>query len=262
MASHKDLTLTNIHRPYAWTYADQTAREAATGFVTADVGKLSLQEDTNFLYMLITTAPLWQLVGAPIPVGGDAGQILKKATGDDYDMEWADETGGGGGRTLIETKTPSGVATVAFTSISGSYSKLTVEFAIRSAVAALYTEAFIYFNNDKTNANYRGIMSFAYGALSVGAQGGDSPIFGGMSGASSPSGSFTIGKIEIPFYAETGFNKQYISQSGHRRDASSVQELVNIASGEWENTAAITRIDIDITSGDYASGAILHLYGE
>ena len=119
MASHKDLTLTNIHRPYAWTYADQTAREAATGFVAADVGKLSLQEDTNFLYMLITTAPLWQLVGAPIPIGGDEGQVLAKASNDDYDLEWVAQSGGGTGALPHTTILP-----FAYESKVGTYERL------------------------------------------------------------------------------------------------------------------------------------------
>lgn len=32
-----------------------------------------------------------------VPAGGTTGQVLKKASGTDYDTEWGDETGGGGG---------------------------------------------------------------------------------------------------------------------------------------------------------------------
>jgi len=35
--------------------------------------------------------------GVGVPDGGTTGQVLAKATGDDYDTEWVDQTGGGGG---------------------------------------------------------------------------------------------------------------------------------------------------------------------
>jgi hypothetical protein len=66
MSFHKDLTGTNIHVPYAWTYADATARLAATGFVAADVGKLALQvAPTPSLWLLTDESPItWVNAGA------------------------------------------------------------------------------------------------------------------------------------------------------------------------------------------------------
>jgi hypothetical protein len=55
MAKHSELT--NVHIPYAWEYDDATEREAATGFVTADVGKLARQLDDNSLWMLTDDSP-------------------------------------------------------------------------------------------------------------------------------------------------------------------------------------------------------------
>lgn len=61
---HADLTGVNIHVPYAWSYADSTAREAATGFDSGDVGKLALQEDDYSLWILTDDSPVaWVLVG-------------------------------------------------------------------------------------------------------------------------------------------------------------------------------------------------------
>ena len=62
MPSHK--TATHIHVPFNWSYADETERLAATGFVTADVGKLARQEDDNSLWMLTDDSPeTWIAVG-------------------------------------------------------------------------------------------------------------------------------------------------------------------------------------------------------
>lgn len=68
---HSNLTGTDIHVPYAWSYADQTTREAAGGFVSGDVGKLALQEDDNSLWMLTATTPTW----VQVSVQGGAGLL-------------------------------------------------------------------------------------------------------------------------------------------------------------------------------------------
>jgi hypothetical protein len=62
---HDEETVGSIHVPYNWSYADTAAREAATGFVTADIGKLALQEDDNTLWILTAITPTWVAVGVP-----------------------------------------------------------------------------------------------------------------------------------------------------------------------------------------------------
>jgi hypothetical protein len=67
--SHADVPAGQIHVPYQWSYADTAAREAATGFVPGDVGKLARQVDDNSLWMLTDDDPeTWVQVG-----GGSGG---------------------------------------------------------------------------------------------------------------------------------------------------------------------------------------------
>jgi hypothetical protein len=77
---HSLLTTTQgIHVPYAYVYANSTARLAATGFVSTDVGKLCRQSDTNKLYLLTSTTPTWSiLAGTAISV--PASQLTYLAT--------------------------------------------------------------------------------------------------------------------------------------------------------------------------------------
>lgn len=76
MAKHSELT--NVHIPYAFSYADATAREAATGFTAADVGKLARQLDDNSLWMLTDDSPeTWVQVGGT--TGGAGGSLLYEA---------------------------------------------------------------------------------------------------------------------------------------------------------------------------------------
>lgn len=76
---HKNLVDTDIHVPHAWEYADATTREAASGFVSSDVGKLAKQLDTNGLWMLTATTPTWQDIttaGGAYHVGNEVYEIV------------------------------------------------------------------------------------------------------------------------------------------------------------------------------------------
>lgn len=61
--THGTIPAGEVHIPYNWSYADAATREAATGFVAGDVGKLALQEDTNALWILTATTPTWEPLG-------------------------------------------------------------------------------------------------------------------------------------------------------------------------------------------------------
>ena len=64
MTWHKDATPPDVHIPYSWIYANQTARESATGLVAADVGKFSRQTDDNTIWMLTNHSPVtWLFIG-------------------------------------------------------------------------------------------------------------------------------------------------------------------------------------------------------
>lgn len=61
---HKNITGSDVHVLHAYTYADATARTAATGFVLADVGKAALQQSDNTLWALTNHSPIaWVQVG-------------------------------------------------------------------------------------------------------------------------------------------------------------------------------------------------------
>jgi hypothetical protein len=55
-------TSDGIHIPYAWEYADQSTREADSGFVAADVGKFAHQQDNNTIWLLAAITPTWVAV--------------------------------------------------------------------------------------------------------------------------------------------------------------------------------------------------------
>lgn len=58
MAQHPNLTA--VHVIHNYTYADSTARGAASGFTSADVGKVAKQTDNSSFWVLTATTPTWQ----------------------------------------------------------------------------------------------------------------------------------------------------------------------------------------------------------
>ena len=65
MLYHNEMTgADNMHVPYAWTFANQAAREAGVGVDASGVGKLARQLDDDSLWMLVGTDPItWKAAG-------------------------------------------------------------------------------------------------------------------------------------------------------------------------------------------------------
>lgn len=55
---HDQMTGTDNHVVHSYTYADATAREAASGFTAEDVGKIALQQNNQSFHILIDHDPI------------------------------------------------------------------------------------------------------------------------------------------------------------------------------------------------------------
>jgi hypothetical protein len=79
-ALHRDLPIGEIHVPYQWTYGNATLREAASGFVATDVGKLARQTDDDSLWMLTEDDPVtWIAVGGGgTGISAEAHKVLRQ----------------------------------------------------------------------------------------------------------------------------------------------------------------------------------------
>jgi hypothetical protein len=69
----KQTTVDGIHTAIAYEYANAAARTGATGFITADIGKLARQLDNNSIWLLTAITPTW------VPIGGTGPGTLTKS---------------------------------------------------------------------------------------------------------------------------------------------------------------------------------------
>ena len=133
----------------------------------------------------------------------------------------------------------------------------------RSTKAASNIEdAEIEFNGDTTDANYRRQFQESYGSSSTFFEGADNnTISARLPAASSPANSPGVYRFDIPYYADTTFNKIVFGQGAMRYDNSSLHLLALSHFMEWENTAAIDQIDLKLPSGNWVTGTKISLYG-
>lgn len=65
MTLHSEIVPDSIHVIHNWSYADATARTAATGFSAGDVGKIAWQRDTESLWILTDDSPITWIAVSP-----------------------------------------------------------------------------------------------------------------------------------------------------------------------------------------------------
>lgn len=210
--------------------------------------------------ILYRNGTVWTRLGA-----GTSGQVLQ-TNGAAANPSWVTPSGGSvgsAGIVLLATATPSGTGTVSFTSISGSYSHLKIVGGGASTVVANNTSLALQLNGD-SGANYEWQRHYAAGTGGGNASESLTPTsieigaVTGSTGIASDAGSF---EVLIPNYAGSTFKKNLISHSLLRTATSSGGVLLFNYDGWWNNTAAITRVDIFVGSGNWVSGSKISLYG-
>lgn len=123
------------------------------------------------------------------------------------------------------------------TGIPLSYDYLIIKALLRSDVANINDGVFMLFNNDSTAANYRRetVESGAAGVES------SAPLIGNTVGATSTANDFSTHHIELLGYAGSK-RKTARAYDGGRRSATAL--VTSDVTLNWENTAAVTRIQI------------------
>lgn len=158
----------------------------------------------------------------------------------------------------IQTYTLGGTqATVSFTSIPQTYTDLVIVLNAAFNYFAPQASGGMQLNSD-TGANYSYTVMQGNGttASASGASGNNWMYFGECSAAGNP---FSVNIINVMNYSNTTTTKAIISRSGlsHSR--------VMFQANHWNNTSAITRIDLLAFGGtsvaQWVTGSTFTLYG-
>ena len=156
----------------------------------------------------------------------------------------------------ISQLSPSAVSTVTFSSIPATYKSLQVRYNL---VASNPTSGFGFtFNGDSSSANY--VSHYLYG---TGATVGSGGVASGTWGYNvvNHGGLVTtypnVGILDIIDYANTNKNKVTKTLSGGNNDTAG--GTIDMDSGIWLNTAAITSITMAPNAGTFTG--TISLYG-
>ena len=158
---------------------------------------------------------------------------------------------------IAEITVPSaGQATIDFTAIEQTYKHLVVTLTARADGAYPDTDIFLTFNGD-TGANYDDQYLYSTG----GAGGNTSALAaahiraGLTAGANAPAGVYAETTIEVLNYANTTPRKNVSAKTYDHGSDGGAGFMIEEA-GQWRNTAAINRLTLTPSGGNFAAGTV------
>lgn len=148
----------------------------------------------------------------------------------------------------------SSAASVAFSSIPGTYTDLLLTFSARTTNSTV-PDGYIGFNSSTANFSAR----YLYGTGSgTGSASGVARYLGAQVPTAYTASTFGATEIYIPNYAGST-NKSYsITNTTENNATGSYLEAI---AGLWSNTSAITSIELTLSAGSWAASSSFFLYG-
>lgn len=161
--------------------------------------------------------------------------------------------------TLLGDQTVSSGATVTFAAIPSTFDDLYLHMPYARDDAAGSGIIELRFNNDTTDNNYWRQMARTYGTTVEGGKTNSAQTL--RTGGSTGIGP-CIGQVWIPNYATAEYKiaQAHYTLPGLTAFPNTGNLLITDTSILWNSTAAITEIDLTLTSGAYAAARFL-LYG-
>lgn len=197
--------------------------------------------------------------GSPITAtaAGSAGQVLTSNGAS------ADPTFQAPAMVLLANASPIGTGVVTFSSIPQTYADLMVVIRGQSTAAGVNSaNAQLTFNNDTAthyqNQLVRGNVTTASAAASVAHSSIDFLTLASVGTATNPA---SYGVAKIYGYTNTALNKSVEYQVGFSVGSTTAGMFTQQCYGVWLSTAAITRLDITLSAGNFLTGSLVSLYG-
>lgn len=140
---------------------------------------------------------------------------------------------------------------------------LSIEWYARGDAAVTSTGIAMLINND-TGANYdfQRLRGTAAVASALEGLGGNQLAIGNIPAASATANYFGTGEARVNYYAGATGNKNVTARSNLWTGNGSGAGFTEIYHGKWRTTgAAVTRIDLLPSSGNFVAGSLFTLYG-
>jgi hypothetical protein len=140
-----------------------------------------------------------------------------------------------------------------------SYAALLIDAQLRGDTAAVTTNLNLRFNNDSgTNYHHSNINTTGTTASLASAEtyGAVSIIVGVIPANTANASAASSVLVLVPNYGGTTFHKTTVSLDGEiSADAGPNQAVMHIAQGRWKNTAAINRVTLLPSAGNFQIGS-------
>jgi hypothetical protein len=167
-----------------------------------------------------------------------------------------------GGGSISDTTLGSSAASVDIASIVATYAHLLIAVYARGDTAATSVATSVRFNND-TAANYdsqyvRGNGAAASAAEAFGATGANICITPANTAGANLFGACLL---FVPHYAGTSNNKEITSLSACKIGTAGSNQFTDFFGGAWRSSAAINRVTIFPTAGNFVTGTRVTIYG-
>lgn len=197
---------------------------------------------------------------APAPASGDAaaGKFLKA------DGTWTAPTAGGAMTQIQKITTTGSAGTIDFTGIPGTYNSLHLTFYGQLSSGVADTGLYVKFNNDGTAAHYGatqhlGGFTSSVSCATVPATTSGAHFFT-ITGTSISADASSMATADLHGYAGTAFNKVFTVLDMRYGRPTQIMG-VELTTGVWLSTAAITQLTITPASGTFTDGTTAILYG-
>ena len=169
---------------------------------------------------------------------------------------------GGGSYESIASATGTGSSgTITFSSIPSTYVALQIRTMQRSTgtTGALT----VRFNGDTgTNYAYHTLYGDTASALATGVTGATFILAGVTTTSNDAANLMGVSIIDIHSYASTTQNKTVRSLAGKDVNTTSINDnRINLNSGVWLNTAAITSVSVNLSANSFSTDSVVSLYG-
>jgi hypothetical protein len=246
-----------------------------TGAGTLAVSKAT--QPANDVYAGPTTgaaaAPTFRaLVSADLPIAttSQLGAVQPDGTTITVAAGVISAAGGSGAFTRIgQVVVSSPQATISFSSIPGTYSALQLVFADGQSSAAVATDGVVIeFNGDSTASHYQlTLLDYNAAGSSSGNAGGFGALgggFGSVTGASGATGVLgSASSLFLPRYTGLASGRIHIAlyNAGVNLGGSGVNFQFGAGGILWQSNAAITSIQLSLSSGGNFTSGVATLYG-